>query len=178
MTMRETIPERQQVSSVPLFPSNFCRSIHYNGRANCGVCFWWQGAQRRASVSHCATEFVLSPKWCWRSWPVSWSNMVGLCSALIKPCPQSPKGPTLPTSWRSPTLLGVTWVIGRAQPHHQMWRLLSICSWRNRTAESVVFLIVTVRVPFLSPNPQDVDCILTAIGFPSASMIQDFWFDI
>ena len=159
----------------------FCRGIHYNGRANCGVFLF---VARCTEACFCFTFIVLlswcclSLKWYWRSWPVSWSNVVGLCSALIKPCPQSPKGPTLPTSWRSPTLLGVTWVIGRAHPHHQMWRLLWVCGWRNRAAERVVFLTVTVLGAFRFPKPPRCSLHFDSYWFSTCvSMMQDLCFE-
>ena len=81
-------------------------------------------------------------------------------------------------SWRSPTLLGVAWVIGRAQPHHQMWRLLSVCGWRNRAGERAVFLIVTVRGAFHFPKPSRCRLYFDSYWLSKCvSMMQDLCFE-
>ena len=119
LTTLRTQASNDHVGSNPRETINFLQKHPLQWSRKLQSFFLWQDAQRRASVSYCATELVCLPlNWRWRSWPVSCNNMVGLCNALIKQWPQSPQGPTSPTSWKTPILLGGMWVIGRAQPHH------------------------------------------------------------
>ena len=133
----------QRGNKLPLFhflPSNFLQRHPLQWSRKLRSFCLWQGAQRLALVSYCATEHNYQKD--------------QLCQLLEDHLPCS--------GWRE--LLGGPNLTTRCGDSCQSavegtWLLKGLSSW-----------LWLFGVPFISPNPQDVDCILTAIGFPSACL--------
>ena len=139
MTTPETLPERQQASSVPLFPIKFSAEASTTMVAQIAeFLLVARCSQRLAFASHCATEHN--------------HQKDQLCQLLEDHLPCS--------GWRE--LLGGPNLTTRCGDSCQSavegrGLLKGLSSW--------LWLL-----PFISPNPQDVDCILTAIGSPLACL--------
>ena len=165
--------QSQRGNKFPLFhffPSHFLQKHLLQWSRKLRSFLLWQGAQRRASVSHCAMSSCCprldvgdhgqSLEAIWWAFAVPWSSHAHnhqkdqLCQLL---------GDHLPCSGRRELLEGPNLTIRCGHSSQSAAEgtglLTGSSSWLRLSG-----------LPFISPNLQDVDCILTAIGFPSACL--------